>query len=105
MNFIKTYQEFKELPNSLRVHRIKNGVIDSFIVVGTIKQQNGVIIVCEYGDHGFIYVDEDDFEENIWTTDFDAQIAGQIMIQQIKKKADEEIEKIYNIYCKPVEDI
>ena len=100
INFINSFEELSALPKGNKVHRIHSGNISTIIIVGLIPQSKGLIIANNDSlkDVKFIY--ERDFEENQYTLDYDAKEVGLLMIEQIEKHANHEIEGIRAVYLK-----
>lgn len=100
-----TFQEFRLLDNNTTVHCINNGNIDSFIIIGTISTTTGVAVVStmSYKDMKFIYshdFDQTPFNDPFWTLDYDTREVGQLMIDQVNRFCNKEIENIKAVYLK-----
>ena len=98
MKFIKSLTEFKKIPRSTNVHRIENGNIETFIVIGTIKQSEGLVLLSHNSLKEITLLHEKHFKQNTWTTDYNKKEIGLLMIEQIKSKSEKEIESIKDIY-------
>lgn len=107
MNKIKTWEELIALPNSSKLYKIYNGNIETFIVVGQIKQSKGLIVANNDSlkDLRFIYERDFDIERIVYSTEYDSAIVGNIMISQIKANAMKDVEAIASVYLIDIENI
>lgn len=106
MQFIKTFEELKALKNGTIVHHIRNGNYHTYIIVGTIPQSEGLIVVDNDSYKNVLWIYESAFkggytnDKGIYTTEYDPKEFGEIMIKQIHDHAEKEIEDIMAIYLK-----
>lgn len=100
MIYIKSFDELRQLPNGSTVNKVSMGDIETFIIVGQIKQSKGLIVANKnsLADLRFIY--ERGFQQNTWVFGYDSKEVGKLMIQQIKEHAESEIEKITAVYLR-----
>lgn len=83
MKFIKSLTEFKKIPRSTNVFRIEDGKIETFIVVGTIKQSQGLILLSHNSLTEVLFLHENDFNRDTWSADYNKKEAGTLMIEQV----------------------
>lgn len=101
MKTIISFEDLKSLPNGQKVYHIHSGNIDSFIVVGHI-QHNSTGLIVHYSDKNIKFLYPRDFGNGVFTLDYNKVEWGQLMIQQIQKAADNEINNIRAVYLKDI---
>ena len=100
MKFINQFADLCQLRNGTKIHRINNGNIYSYFIIGTIPQSKALIVAKASAIESTRFIYENDFTENsfIVDSDFDPKEVGQLMINQIKEWSAKEIDNIEASY-------
>ena len=102
MIHIESFDDLKKLPNGTKVDVYNLGRFNSIIVVGTIPNSTGLVVV--YGDNyskaEVLYKSYFDKKEFILSTSYNQKESGELMIKQIEEFSRKEINDIKEVYLK-----
>lgn len=98
--FIETYAELKALPNSTKVTCIQHGIEEECIVVGTVKQLEGVVLFKPGAEEELTFEREYTFKDAVWVLNPSPEVVGKILIDQVQQQAAEDLQNIRKLYLK-----